>query len=163
MNENNSNMESTFIEILKVLSPVLTAVIAVAAGGGGYFWYKATRPKTTAEAQKLNAEVVVTFADGWQKLYQEVLDKMQKMEDRYEARVTGLEAMIREKDEAHSRVVAEKDKRIDELEKRVDDLEAELEKYRGVGKKVDRVKESLHHDVESKLDEIKAPTSTPIS
>lgn len=157
---NEKDMESSFIEILKILSPVLTAVIAVGGGGAGYFWYKATRPKTSAEAQKLNAEVVVTFADGWQKLYNEVLTKMEQMEGRYEKRVTDLETLIRSKDEEHARVVAEKDQRISDLEKRVDDLEAELEKYKGVEARVEVVKEGLHTDVDKRMKTIKEPTTT---
>lgn len=153
-------MEFThLLEILKILSPIIAAVIAVAGGAYGYFALKASKPKTQAEADKLNAESVVTIADGWQKLYKEVLERMDTMEKRYEKRITDLEQLIKEKDEAHAKIVAEKDKRIDELEKRVDDLEAELEKYRGIEGKVDEVKSGLHHDVETKLEDLKHPTT----
>lgn len=146
------------LEILKVLSPIIAAVIAVAGGAYGYFALKASKPKTQAEADKLNAESVVTIADGWQKLYKEVLERMDTMEKRYEKRISDLEQLIRDKDEAHAKVVIEKDKRIDELEKRVGDLETELEKYKGLDQKVDDVKNGLHHDVEDRLEGIKHPT-----
>lgn len=152
-------MEFThLLEILKILSPVIAALIAVGGGAYGYFALKASRPKTQAEADKLNAESVVTIADGWQKLYKEVLEKMDAMEKRYEKRIADLEELIREKDAAHAKVVIEKDKRIDELEKRVDDLETELEKYKGLDQKVDDVKSGLHYDVEHRLEDIKHPS-----
>lgn len=146
------------LEILKVLSPIIAAVIAVAGGAYGYFALKASKPKTQAEADKLNAESVVTIADGWQKLYKEVLERMDTMEKRYEKRISDLEQLIKEKDEAHALVVAQKDRRIDELEKRVSDLETELDKYKGLDQKVDDVKSGLHHDVEDRLEGIKHPT-----
>lgn len=131
----------TFNELLSILVPI--------AGGGlgvgsisAYYSYKSSKPKTLAEAQKINAEVVLTFADGW-KTYAAKLDERLNENDQ---EIRELKKAIRDQDEKNRQTLREKDEQISELqaknrslERRVNDLEMELLKYQQVeqGKSVD--------------------------
>ena len=139
--------------IIQIVAPILAAFLG-AGGIGAYFAYRGSKPKTSAEAQKINADVVVTFADGWQKLYNEMKTRVDEIEAHAEKRIGDLEKLISEKDLAHEKVVIEKDKRIDELEQRVTDLEKELERYKKIEGKVTEVKQGLHDDVDNRMDQM---------
>lgn len=136
---------------------ILPVVLALLTGGGltGYFVYRGNKPKTEAEAKRINADVIVTFADGWEKYAKTMENRMSEMEIRYEKRISDLEKLIEDKDKAHAKVVLEKDRRIDELEDRVNYLEEELERYQRAESKVEIVKENLHQSVDENLDQMK--------
>lgn len=143
-----------FMELLKILAPVLGGFLAV-GGIGSYYGYKSLKAKRSAEAQKINAEVVVTFADGWQKYAEKLEKRMEEMEGRYEKRIVDLERLIEDKDKAHAKVVIDKDKRIDELEARVNELENQLAHYQGKDAQIDTVRDTLHHSVDENMETLK--------
>lgn len=132
------------VEVLKILGSVFLGILGAGGIGGGYFAYKSNKPKNDAESKKLEADVVVTFADGWK-----------KYADKLEERMSELEQSIETKDKAHAKVVIEKDLRIDKLEKRVRELELELERYREMKGKVEIAQTDLHHSVDSTFDDLK--------
>lgn len=128
----------TLEQLLTTLSPA--AGLFIAGGIGGYYSYKSNKPKTAAEAQKINAEVVLTFADGW-KAYAEKLERRsEELEARLNANeeeITKLQRAIRDQDEKNRQTLQEKDRQIDDLqaknrtlERRVSDLESELSRYK---------------------------------
>ncbi len=130
-------MNTDLIGTIKDFTPIILGVMGVLGGSYGYFYYKSTKPKSVAEAQKLNAEVVVTFADGWQKYAEKIEARMTDMEKRYE------------------KTIQIKDAEIMELKRRVKDLENQIDKYRIKEGKIDEVKQNLHISVENELDTIK--------
>jgi hypothetical protein len=111
--------------VIQILTPVLAAFLG-AGGIGAYYVYKGNRPKTAAEAQKMNAEVLVTFADGW-KNYAE------KMEEKNS--------------------LLEKENNL--LRERITLLEQELIKYKDKELKLDVARTGLHKAVDENIDEIK--------
>lgn len=101
--------------LIKVVLPIVAALL----GGGAVaavLQYKLNRPKTNAEAQKVAADVIVTFADGW-KSYAEKLER----------RIMDLEKRNERADERYDIMVAEKDKQIAELKSRILVLEKQVE------------------------------------
>lgn len=87
--------EEIFIKI------VIPAVAAVVGGGGvaAYFSYRLNKPKTDAETQKVAADVIVTFADGWRSYAAKLERRVTDLEKRNELADKRYEDMIKEKDE----------------------------------------------------------------
>lgn len=122
----------TLYQFLTIIGPIVAGFLGV-GGVGAYYSYKASKPKTSAEAQKINAEVVLTFADGW-KSYAE---KLETRLTTNEVDILKLQRDIRDQDEKNRMTLQEKDRQIDDLqsknrtlERRVSDLELELSKYK---------------------------------
>lgn len=129
--------KETLLELLKVGAPIIIAIVTTAGGATGLFYWLLNRPKTAADVKKVNAEVGVTIAEEWQKLYTETNNRMKAMEDKYDARVKAFELQLEEKDKAHAQALRDKDKtireqntKIDTLTRRVDELTRELNKYK---------------------------------
>lgn len=153
-----------YLAIVQVLAPVLGGFLGV-GGIGAYFAYRSAKPKTEAEAKKLNAEVVVTFADGW-KLYSEKLEKRLEMTEIKLSEV----ATAQEAQEAKYReIIRIKDDEIGELretnrvlkennmvlEGRLDALETELRLYKTSDGKQADTRQQLHSDVNKAMDNLK--------
>lgn len=129
----------TLEQFLNVIAPVLGGCL----GSGGivaYYAYKSNKPKTAAEAQRINADVVVTFAEGW-KAYAEKLemrlDATEAVQADLRREIGRLQSAIRDQDEKNRQTLQEKNDQIyrlqaknQDLERRVGDLEEELLKYR---------------------------------
>lgn len=128
----------TFDQILTALSPA--AGLFIAGGIGRYYSYKAGKPKSAAEAQKINAEVVVTFAEGWRSYAEKLERRSEDLEKRLSANeheITALQRAIHDQDEKNRETLIEKNTQIYDLqvrnrvlESRVNDLERELSKYK---------------------------------
>lgn len=126
----NEILTSSWLPLLGIIGGIL------GAGGfaGVYYTVRTNKPKTNAEAQKINAEVSVIYVGEWQKLYQTAIDKVEA----FEKRLNQMEDAAKKKDEDHAAILRTKNDIIDtltkantDLEKRVGDLEIELEKYTG--------------------------------
>lgn len=132
----------TVNDVVSILAPILGGFLGV-GGIGAYYKYRGNKPKTAAEAQKINAEVVLTFADGWKDYAAEIKSYAGKLEGRLDVNdkeIQDLRTAIREQDEKNRITLHEKDEQIYELqtrnrnlEQRVYDLEIELSKYRPSG------------------------------
>lgn len=153
------------MEIFKTIGTIIVAVLG-AGGLGAYFVYKGNQPKTIAEAEKIHADTVTSFAEGWEKYAINLEKRMLLMEEKYEKkireldekstkRIKDLEDLIEAKDEANALIVLDKDSRINTLEKRIDDLEDELLKYQTADRNVEVAKEILHESVEDNLNNLK--------
>lgn len=129
----------TLYQFLSIIGPIIGGFLGV-GGVGAYYSYKSSKPKTFAEAQKINAEVVLTFADGW-KAYAEKLERRSEDLDvrlhSNEEDIYKLQQAIRDQDEKNRRTLKEKDDQIYDLqaknrtlERRVSDMELELSKYK---------------------------------
>lgn len=147
----------TLIEILKLLAPIIGGFLGV-GGIGAYYSYRSTKPKTEAEAKKVDADVVVTFAEGWQKY----AEKLEKRLDDTEKGITALKAAMENQATEYKRIIAEKDTEIKDLqdhnrslENRIDDLENELTKYKQIDTKVNTVRGMLHEGVEVATETLK--------
>ncbi len=146
-----------FIEILKIVGPILGG----GAGVGlisGYYSYISNRPKTLAEAQKINSEVVVTFAEGWQK-YSENLEKRLNENERRTAEIQRLmldqeavyEEMIKHKDIE----IADLQDKLREQEIRINDLQKEVNLCKSAGKIAsEEVHTQMHEDLNTGIDKI---------
>lgn len=117
--------------LLQIIAPIIAAFLSV-GGIGAYFSYRQNKPKTEAEAQRIEADVVVTFAEGWKQLAEKLESKVNKLE----IDIAKLRQALDEQDEKYQSIIRTKDKEIldlqaknDILEKRVDELELELAKY----------------------------------
>jgi hypothetical protein len=122
--------------------PFIAPVIVALAGGGAlaaFLTYRKDRPKTEAEAAKVKAEVVVTFADGWEKLARETLLRFDALNIRFDAadkELRRLRDLIDEKDKAHQKALLQKDEEIrvlnehnTALRSRIGRLEGALKAY----------------------------------
>lgn len=123
--------------------PIVSAFLG-AGGFGAYFIYKGNKPKNSAEAQKLSADVIVTFADGWQKYAEKLETRMDEMEKNFDL-----------KEKTYTQALLSKDEKIKELEGRINVLEAELELREGIKQKAEEAREILHHSVDDSINEIK--------
>ncbi len=140
----------TVIEILKYAGPILagfgisgiiTAIVTV----------RGSRPKVTAEAQKINMDIQILPLAEWQKLSADWERRFNRIEEKYDTMVAGYETKIQE----YIKIDKEKDKRIDGLEDRIGELEGELKKYQGQEVRTEVAREELHHEVDIKMDDIK--------
>lgn len=142
------------METSDIFTKIVTPIIAALGTTGvitGYWAYRSSRPKTLAEAKKTDAEVVTTFAKGWEDLYKEVYNRLEKMEDRY----AKLELHLAEREKAHAEASRIKDARIAELQDNVAKLQADLLRYEIVNTQVEVVKEGLHAAVDDNLEQLK--------
>lgn len=114
-----NKMSPEFIEVLKIIGPVLAAV---ASGGAfaAYYNYKGGKPKTAAEAQKLQADVVVTFAEGW-KGYAE---KLEGRLERTENDIAALRKALEEQDDKYRGIIKQKDEEIAKQDREIASLKA---------------------------------------
>lgn len=146
--------------IVQIIGP--GAVGLVAAGAiAAWFKYRGDKPVTDANASKVQADIVVTFADGWKNLYKEVLDRLDHME----------EQMAKQKQE-HDKLIFAKNEEIKELKNRLnkaefdvarlkqeaDDLRMELQKYQRIETTTEEARETLHNSVDQSIDQIKSET-----
>lgn len=143
--------------ILQILAPVLGGFLGV-GGIGAYFAYRSAKPKSEAEANKVNAEVVVTFADGWEKYAKKLEERL----DIAEKAIAENSRALDEQDKKYREIIAKKDAEIKDLqdrnvvlEERVATLEAENHKYKTADGKVEDARTTLHQSVDSAVDELK--------
>jgi hypothetical protein len=121
-----SNTATIITAILGLIGALFTAYLA----------FKGAKPKSSAEAKKMEAEVLVTFSDEWKVLYRESLTEL-KFVKKELAELRALFYLkeeerihLREEKNEEIRVIKENhSKEIASLNKRIDDLETELEKY----------------------------------
>lgn len=129
----------TLTEVLSILAPIVGGGLGVRAVSS-YYVYRRNKPKTAAEAQKIDAEIVVTFADGW-RTYAEKMEaqaaKLGARLDANEREIDDLKEAMRNQDEKNRQTLREKNEQIYDLqsknrklELRVNDLEIELSRYR---------------------------------
>jgi len=139
------------IEFLKIISPILAGFLSV-GGIGAYFSYKSKKPINEAEAKKVNAEVAVTFADGWQKYAQKLEDRLAEMDRKVDA----LSLEMNKQAQEYREIIQKKDVEIKDLqnqnhnlELRIEDLESELVKYKKLDGNSYSIEKSKHKHYES--------------
>lgn len=147
----------TTIEILKIIAPIIGGFLGV-GGIGAYYAYKASLPTNTAGANKINADVVVTFAEGWRQYAEKLESRLEKNEQE----VARLKEAIAEQDTRYGLIIKEKDNEIAELQEhnrtlelRIDDLEKEMGNYRRLETKTEVAREDLHKSVDESIDTLK--------
>ena len=133
--------------IIKVVIPVILAFVS---GGGlvAYFKYRQEKPQA-------NADVIVTFANGWEKY----ASKLEARLDLSDKRISELTEFYEKKIEiltlTYDQKVEAKDRRIRDLENRVEILEDELHKYQTIETKTEVAREDLHASVDTSIDQLK--------
>ena len=139
-------MSSYFDTFTKVILPVTLAFVS---GGGlvAYFKYKKEKPQA-------NADVIVTFANGWEKYAQKLENRLDLSDKRISELTEFYEKKLQLLTDTYERRVAEKDKRINQLEERVEVLEKELHRYQVVEGKTEIARDELHQSVDKSINQI---------
>jgi len=138
-----------FLAIAQTVAPAIAGFLAV-GGIGSLFAYWSAKPKTQAEALKINSEVVVTFATGWEKY-------ANKLEERLEAtekKQMELSQVLDAQELKYRDIISQKDTEIKNLQNRVGVLEEELERYKPTSDKQNTAREAIHESVDTAMDNL---------